>query len=165
VEGDGGRYDQVKRTTIGFTAVPSLVAGRVDAAVAFWNAEGVALRERGVDVREFRLDDYGAPSYPELMLTVRRETLHEIGELLTSVTSAIGAGNRAALADRDATVERFVALSGADEGLVRAQLAAIAPVLSRRVQVDRRALRAWARFDARYEILRAPPEIRRAFAF
>jgi putative hydroxymethylpyrimidine transport system substrate-binding protein len=160
VEGDGGDYDRVERTTIGFSAVPSLVAGRVDAVVAFWNAEGVALRQRGLRTREFRLDDYGAPSYPELVLVARREGLTET---LASLTGAIAAGNRAALADRPATVARMVELSGADEGLVRAQVAAIAPVLSRDLRLDRRALEAWARFDARYGILRSRPDIRRAF--
>jgi putative hydroxymethylpyrimidine transport system substrate-binding protein len=163
VEGDGGDYERVRRTTIGFTAVPSLVSNRVDAVVAFWNAEGVALRERGVAVREFRLDDYGAPRYPELVLAVRRESLHQIGEVLASALGVIQWGNRAALADREGTVERMVELSGADEPLVRAQLDAIAPVLSRTLRLDRRELRAWARFDARYGILESPPDVRAAF--
>ncbi len=71
VEHDGGDYSKVKRTTIGFTAVPSLIAGKVDAVVAFWNAEGVALRAARRATREFRVDDYGAPRYPELVLAVR----------------------------------------------------------------------------------------------
>ena len=37
--------DDVERVTIGFAAVPSLAAGRIAAATAFWNAEGVELRE------------------------------------------------------------------------------------------------------------------------
>jgi len=160
VEGDGGDYDRVQRTTIGFSAVPSLVAGRVDAVVAFWNAEGVALRERGVRTREFRLDDYGAPSYPELVLVAPR---NGVSETLVGRMSAIAAGNRAALADRAATVDRMVELSGADEPLVRAQVAAIAPVLSRDLRLDRKALEAWARFDARYGILDRPPDVDRAF--
>ena len=51
VEHDGGSFERVRRVTIGFSAVPSLIAGRVDAVVSFWNAEGVALRERGVGLR------------------------------------------------------------------------------------------------------------------
>jgi putative hydroxymethylpyrimidine transport system substrate-binding protein len=163
VEGDGGDFNRVKRTTIGFTAVPSLIAGRVDAAVAFWNAEGVALRQRGVRTREFRLDDYGAPSYPELVLVARRESLHQIGEVLAWALDLIAEGNRKALRDRDATVERMVELSGADAGLVRAQVEAIAPVLSRSLRLEPRTLRAWARFDARYGILDAEPDVRAAF--
>jgi putative hydroxymethylpyrimidine transport system substrate-binding protein len=58
----------VRRVTIGFNAVASLAAGRVDAATAFWNAEGVQLEEMGVPTREFRVDEFGAPRYPELVV-------------------------------------------------------------------------------------------------
>src|SRR5687768_14469297 len=55
VASDGGDPSAVERTTIGFDSVAALGAGRVDAATAFWNAEGVALRELGVPTREFRV--------------------------------------------------------------------------------------------------------------
>ena len=40
--------DSVRRVTIGFTAVPALAAGKVGAATAFWNAEGVELGRLGI---------------------------------------------------------------------------------------------------------------------
>ena len=43
VRGDGGDPGGVREVTIGFQAVPALLAGRVAAATGFWNAEGVAL--------------------------------------------------------------------------------------------------------------------------
>jgi putative hydroxymethylpyrimidine transport system substrate-binding protein len=58
----------VDRVTIGFNAVAQLAAGKIDAATAFWNAEGVQLRELGIPTREFRVDEFGAPRYPELLL-------------------------------------------------------------------------------------------------
>jgi putative hydroxymethylpyrimidine transport system substrate-binding protein len=163
VEDDGGQFEGVRRVTIGFSAVPSLIAGRVDAVVSFWNAEGVALRERGVDTREFRVDDYGAPRYPELVLAVTRETLDERSELVDSMLTELRKGTRAALSDRAATIEELVRVSGADEPLVRAQLAAIAPALEPPLRLDRDALEGWARFDARFGILRKPPDVRQAF--
>ena len=42
--------------TIGFNAVSSLAAGKVDAATGFWNAEGVTLRRQGVPIRIFKVD-------------------------------------------------------------------------------------------------------------
>ena len=47
VSADGGDPAAVERVTIGFNAVSSLAAGKVDAATGFWNAEGVALRQPG----------------------------------------------------------------------------------------------------------------------
>jgi len=159
VEHDGGDYSKVKRTTIGFTAVPSLIAGKVDAVVAFWNAEGVALRQRGVQTREFRVDDYGAPRYPELVLAVKRDSLGKVDQVLAK----LAAGTRAALADRKATIDQLVKVSGADEPLVRAQLEAVAPALLPPIRLDRSALEGWARFDARFGILEHRPDVNRAF--
>jgi NitT/TauT family transport system substrate-binding protein/putative hydroxymethylpyrimidine transport system substrate-binding protein len=163
VEHDGGDYGNVRKVTIGFSAVPSLIAGRVDAVVSFWNAEGVALRERGVRTREFRVDDYGAPRYPELVLAVTRETLDERAELVDRMLDEIAAGTEAALRDRGETVTKLVRASGADEPLVRAQLAAVGPALSPPVTLDREALEGWAGFDERFGILREAPDLDSAF--
>ena len=164
VDDDGGDFDRVRRVTIGFSAVPSLIAGRVDAVVSFWNAEGVALRERGVRTREFRVDEHGAPRYPELVLITKRENLREMGESLARAIDALAAGTRAALTDRDAAVDDLVEASGADEPLVRAQLTAVAPALRPPMRLDREALRGWARFDARFGILERQPDVDAAFA-
>jgi putative hydroxymethylpyrimidine transport system substrate-binding protein len=163
VEDDGGDFDRVRRVTIGFSAVPSLIAGRVDAVVSFWNAEGVALRERGVRTREFRVDDHGAPRYPELVLVTERENLRRMREPLARTIDALAAGTRAALANRDATVDDIVEASGADEPLVRAQLAAVAPALRPPMRFNREALEGWARFDARFGILEREPDVDAAF--
>jgi putative hydroxymethylpyrimidine transport system substrate-binding protein len=163
VEDDGGDFDRVGRVTIGFAAVPSLIARRVDAVVSFWNAEGVALRQQGVPTREFRVDEHGAPRYPELVLVTERETLSQRPELVEDVLGTVAAGTRAALADRGAAVAELVDASGADEQLVRAQLAAIAPALRPPVRLDREALQEWAEFDARFGILERPPDVERAF--
>jgi putative hydroxymethylpyrimidine transport system substrate-binding protein len=163
VEDDGGDFGQVERVTIGFSAVPSLIAGRVDAVVSFWNAEGVALRERGVRTREFRVDEYGAPRYPELVLVTERDTLEQRRPLVEDVLAALADGTRAALADRDAAVEDLVEASGADEPLVRAQLAAVAPALRPPIRLDRAALEGWADFDVRFGILERRPQLERAF--
>ena len=163
VEHDGGDYDRVKKVTIGFSAVPSLIAGRVDAVVSFWNAEGVALRERGIDTREFRVDDYGAPRYPELVLVVNRQTLEEHERLVDDMLGAIAEGTERALRNRDETVQTLVRASGADEPLVRAQLKAVAPALEPPVQLNQAALEGWARFDERFGILRRTPDVSEAF--
>jgi putative hydroxymethylpyrimidine transport system substrate-binding protein len=163
VEHDGGDYSKVKRTTIGFSAVPSLIAGKVDAVVAFWNAEGVALRQRGVDIHEFRVDDYGAPRYPELVLAVRGATLRRRPDDVRATLDGLRHATIVALRDREATIARLVEASGADEELVRAQLDAVAPALLPPMRLDRAALEGWARFDARFGILERQPDVDEAF--
>jgi putative hydroxymethylpyrimidine transport system substrate-binding protein len=74
-----GRLDpsSVHRVTIGFNAVADLAAGKVDAATAFWNAEGVQLQQMGIPIREFRVDQFGAPRYPELVVATRGSPTHD----------------------------------------------------------------------------------------
>lgn len=163
VEHDGGDFERVRRTTIGFAAVPSLIAGKVDGVVSFWNVEGVALRTRGVRTREFRVDRYGAPRYPELVVATTARTLHERPELVDDVVATLADGTRAALADRDATVADVAKAAAADEPLIRAQLDAIAPALLPPLRLDRTALEGWADFDARFGILRERPDVAAAF--
>jgi putative hydroxymethylpyrimidine transport system substrate-binding protein len=69
--------DAVERQTIGFQAVPLLAAGKLDAATAFWNAEGVDLARQGIPIREFRVDEFGAPQYPELIVATASKTGNE----------------------------------------------------------------------------------------
>ena len=66
--------NDVHRVTIGFNAVADLAAGKIDAATAFWNAEGVELRQMGIPTREFRVDQFGAPRYPELLVVANPGT-------------------------------------------------------------------------------------------
>jgi NitT/TauT family transport system substrate-binding protein/putative hydroxymethylpyrimidine transport system substrate-binding protein len=164
VEADGGRAERVRTTTIGFSAVPALVTGRVAAATAFWNAEGVALRERGVVTREFRIGEDAAPRYPELVLVVRRETLDRDRERVEAAVAALRAGTEAALRDPRPALAAIARASSADPGLVRAQFEAVRPALAPPVRLDRRSLEAWADFAERFGILRSRPEVERAFA-
>jgi putative hydroxymethylpyrimidine transport system substrate-binding protein len=164
VESDDGDFSKVRRTTIGFSAVPSLVAGKVDAVVTFWNAEGVALRERGVRTREFRVDEFGAPRYPELVVAVTRKTLDERLDLVRDLVAALAEGTEEALEDRAASVRKIAAESGGDPDLVRAQLDAIAPAFRPPLRLDPEQLRAWARFDAEFGILRRAPDIEQSFS-
>ena len=165
VEDDGGDFDEVDRVTIGFGAVANLLAGKVDAATAFWNAEGVVLRERGLETREFRVDDFGAPRYPEVVLVVRRETLDERRDDITAAVNAIADGTEAALADPEATVKEIAQASESDEDLVRAQVEAITPAMSPPLVLRRDAVEGWARFASEFGILERAPDVDRAFEF
>jgi NitT/TauT family transport system substrate-binding protein/putative hydroxymethylpyrimidine transport system substrate-binding protein len=159
VEHDGGDYDEVRTTTIGFSAVPSLAAGRVDAVVTFWNAEGVTLRRQGVPTRQFRVDRYGAPRYPELVVATTSERLADDSDLLEDTVEALAEGTDAALDDRRRTVREIAAASDSDRELVAAQLAAVAPALEPPLELDTDALKAWAAFDAEFGILEREPDV------
>jgi putative hydroxymethylpyrimidine transport system substrate-binding protein len=161
---DGADYNAVKQVTIGFAAVSRLLTKRVDAVPAFWNAEGVALKQKGMDVREFRVDDYGAPPYPEVVLITSRRTLEQHADRLRATLRAIDAGLQDTLADpAAATAVIAKAAETNDTQLVRAQLDAVRPVFARGLRLDRAVLDRWATFDARIGIVDQRPDVDKAF--
>ncbi|MEA2322027.1 MAG: putative hydroxymethylpyrimidine transport system substrate-binding protein [Solirubrobacteraceae bacterium] len=166
VEGDGGDASRIREVTIGFQAVSSILSRRVDAVPVFWNAEAVALRERGVRIREFRVEDYGAPPYPEVVLVTARRTLQRKRAVVAGAVAAIGDGVRSVLARPEPAVRQVAQAAGqADLDLVRAQMRALRPVIVPPMRLGRPVLERWARFDERFGIVRRRPDVDRAFAF
>jgi putative hydroxymethylpyrimidine transport system substrate-binding protein len=163
LDGDGASLRRVKRVTIGFAAVPSLVEGKVDAVPAFWNAEGVVLRRRGVPIREFRVERFGAPRYPEVVVFTSRRTLERRRAAIEGTVKALRAGVEDVLAHPEPAVRQIARIGNSEPGLVRAQLRAVAPLFRPALVLDRRALEAWARFDVRFGVLHRKPDIDRAF--
>src|SRR3954454_686819 len=104
LDGDGADPRRVKRVTIGFAAVPSLIEGKVDAVPAFWNAEGVVMRRRGVPIHEFRVERFGAPRYPEVVLFASRRTVHRKLALIGGLVRPIPQGVNDVLAHPDPAV-------------------------------------------------------------
>ena len=172
VRGDGGDPARVKRATIGFEAVPSVVSGKVAAAIGFWNAEGVALTSRRPGTRVFRLDAYGAPRYPELLLVATSETLRERGDAVLAFVRATTAGYAAvastARGDDDEAVRALRAGSddrSIDPETTGQQLAAVKPAFrgtgGEPVALDRGELRTWAAWEARVGITKRAPDVDR----
>jgi putative hydroxymethylpyrimidine transport system substrate-binding protein len=158
--GDPGLVDEV---TIGFNAIASLAAGKVAAATGFWNAEGVALRRQGVPIRVFKVNRYGAPPYPELILTTSRQTLDDDPALVRSVVDATRRGYAFAVRN---PAQALDGLLGADPALDRAeqqaQLDALLPDLHP-APFDPAVLRAWSGWDVAHGLLRRPVDISQAF--
>jgi ABC-type nitrate/sulfonate/bicarbonate transport system substrate-binding protein len=168
VQGAGGDPDAVKQTTIGFEAVKALLAGRVAAATAFWNVEGVALKAKRPGIREFRVDRYGAPAYPELVLTVTRETLQDDTPLVRAAIRALQRGYGVAQEDPDSAVSAMLdAERGLDRADLAAQLDAVAPEFTAGAEAFGElrpgVLEKWSEWDAEFGILKAPIDVERAF--
>jgi NitT/TauT family transport system substrate-binding protein/putative hydroxymethylpyrimidine transport system substrate-binding protein len=163
VAADGGDPDEVDEVTIGFNAVSSLAAGKVDAATGFWNAEAIALRQQGLPVRVFKVDRFGAPPYPELILTTSRKTLEAKPELADAVVNATRRGY--AFTERKPT-EALDDLLAADPALEQAdqeaQLKALMPVLQPK-PFDPAALTAWASWDLQHGLLEKKLDVEEAF--
>jgi putative hydroxymethylpyrimidine transport system substrate-binding protein len=168
VQGDGGDPDKVETTTIGFQAVKALLAHRVDAATAFWNVEGVALKARRPATREFRVDQYGAPPYPELVLCATRVTLDDKRPVLDATIRALQRGYNEAQVDPESAVSALVqANPDVDRAAAAAQLDAVAPSFTAGAdyygQLRQDVLEKWAAWDLKFGIVRKPIDVGRSF--
>lgn len=163
VAADGGDPALVERVTIGFNAVSALAAGKVDATTGFWNAEGVALRQRGVPVRIFKVDRYGAPPYPELVIAATRETIRNDADTVEALIAATARGYELAVERPQTALDDLLA---ADPSLDRAdqaaQLRALRPDLHP-APFDPEVLGEWAAWDLEYGLLERSLDVDVAF--
>jgi NitT/TauT family transport system substrate-binding protein/putative hydroxymethylpyrimidine transport system substrate-binding protein len=163
VSADGGDPAAVEQVTIGFNAVSSLAAGKVDAATGFWNAEGVALREQGIPIRIFKVDRYGAPPYPELVLATSRRTLDDDPELAEAVVNATRRGYASVARKPEQALDALLSANPAlDRAEQQAQLDALLPDL-RPAPFDPRTLREWSAWDVTHGLLSRPVVVGKAF--
>jgi putative hydroxymethylpyrimidine transport system substrate-binding protein len=169
VDGDGGNGRDLARVSIGFNAVAAVLSGRVDAATAFWNVEGVALRRRRPRARVFHVEDYGAPAYPELVVATMRQTLDDRPGLVRDTVRALRRGYEEALADPAFAESALVDAGAGDRGDVARQLDAVQDVFvadaPRFGVFSRPVLERWARWEAARGLVDQPPDVARAFAF
>jgi putative hydroxymethylpyrimidine transport system substrate-binding protein len=168
VSGAGGDPRKVRTVTIGFDAVPALLAGRVAAATAFWNDEGVTLQRRRPGFHVFRVDAYGAPSYPELVLCATRSSLSRDPALARALVRALVRGYGVTLADpRRSAADLEAQVTGLDPNLVASELAVEEPAFraadGRFGELDQAALRRWARWEVRFGIVSRLPDVARMF--
>jgi len=169
VRGDGGDPGRVRKVTIGFQAVPALLSGRVSAATGFWNAEGVALQRRRPATHVFRVDEYGAPSYPELVLVTTPKTLRAHRERIAATVAALRRGYEATLKQPAAAVSALTsAAPGVDGAAAARELAAVAPAFTAAGRpfgdLDPQTLRTWAAWEQRFGIVKTRPDVARLFA-
>jgi NitT/TauT family transport system substrate-binding protein/putative hydroxymethylpyrimidine transport system substrate-binding protein len=163
VSADGGNPTRVRRVTIGFNAISSLAAGKVDAATGFWNAEGVALRRQGVPIRIFKVNRYGAPPYPELVLVATRKTVEGKPGLVRSLLAATTKGYELAVRRPERALDDLLAeVPGLDRAEQQAQLDVLRPDL-RPLPFEPAVLHAWAAWDLEHGLIERPLDVSKAF--
>jgi len=169
VSGARGAPEKVRRTTIGFDAVRALLARKVDAATAFWNVEGVALNAARPRIREFRVDDFGAPAYPELVLVAQRTTLQDSPALVQATVTGLRRGYREViLGPEEAGGVLVDHVDGLDRKVVQRQLDAVLPAFTANGNafgaLNVPALRKWAVWEQRFGLTKKRPDVARMFA-
>lgn len=163
VAADGGDPARVKRVTIGFNAVSALAAGKVDAATGFWNAEGVALRRQGIPIRVFKVERYGAPAYPELVLVASKDTIDRDPHLVEGMIKGTTRGYEFVDEHPDAGLDDLLAaVPSLDRAEQEAEMRAALPDLHPYSFLSSR-LEEWAAWDLKHGVLKRPLDVERAF--
>jgi NitT/TauT family transport system substrate-binding protein/putative hydroxymethylpyrimidine transport system substrate-binding protein len=166
VQHDGGDYGSIRQVTIGFAAVSALLGRKVAAVPAFWNVEGIVLKERGRRFREFRIDDYGAPRFPEVVLVTTTAFLKAHRSRVAATLDAIRDGAADVRQHPDPAVREIARESGgAGLGLTRAQFAALKPIVDPQLTLHRPVLDQWAAWLVKVGQVQRAPDIGGAFAF
>ena len=161
----GSTTADVETVTIGFDAVPTLLAGKLDAATAFWNAEGVTLARAPADARVPRRSSSAPPPIPSWSWPPRAERLEADRASIEAAVAAIAAGYRATAEDPDAALaDLLAAVPGLDADEQRAQLeAAGRGVRQTRAPSTWRRSRSGPSGRSTHGIVDRAPDIRAAF--
>jgi ABC-type nitrate/sulfonate/bicarbonate transport system substrate-binding protein len=170
VKGAGGDPDAVRKTTIGFNAIASMISGKVAGATAFWDVEGLALKAKEPGTVEFRVDEFGAPAYPELVLVVNRTTLQDSPDLVRATVTALRRGYGFTLNDADSSASDVVSeVPDADRTQVLDEINVLTEVFLGPTNtpggLDRSVLEQWSKWEAQFGITRKPPVVADTFAF
>jgi putative hydroxymethylpyrimidine transport system substrate-binding protein len=123
--------DDVKAVNVGFGLLPALLGGSAQAMLGgFSNVEGVDLRERGKAPVVTPVDKLGVPTYDELVLVARRQSLEEDPERFRLFLAALARGTRAAVAQPGAATEAITeANPDLEPKLAAAEVKATLPLL------------------------------------
>ena len=99
----------VKVTNVGASLLPAMLSGKVDATLAaFWNVEGVELRQRGQRPWIVPVSRLGVPDYDELVLVANSDKLDDQRDDLRLFISALSRGARAARSDPRAAADALL---------------------------------------------------------
>lgn len=163
VAGDGGDPEGVDEVTIGFNAVTSLAAGKVDAATGFWNAEAVEAERKGIPLRVFKVDEYGAPHYPELILTTTRKELESEPAMVEDMVAATRRGYNFTVSEPQRALGDLLAANPSlERGDQQAQLKALLPELKPK-PFDQAVLKEWSAWASEHELLPEPADVAKTF--
>jgi ABC-type nitrate/sulfonate/bicarbonate transport system substrate-binding protein len=129
VRHDGADPASVRLVNVGFNTAQEVIAGNVDAAFGFWNQDAVEVEQRQ-PVSVLRLDAFGAPAYPELVVFVRAETLVRDPGMVRAFLRAASRGYEDALNSPDAALASMASeVEGETLAGLRPFFGAVSPVL------------------------------------
>jgi putative hydroxymethylpyrimidine transport system substrate-binding protein len=112
---DGADPKKAKFMNIGYNQVQSLAAGQIDAVIGFWSQEAIMFGQQSKDKAVvIRLEDFGFPKFPEIVLFCREDYLKKNPEIVRAFLAASSEGMKYSIANEQAAM---IALARHIEGM------------------------------------------------
>ena len=103
---DGADPSKARFMNIGYNQVQSLAAGQIDAVIGFWSQEAILYAQQGKEKPVvIRLEDFGFPKFPEIVLFCRQDFLKKNPELVRNFLAAVNKGMQYSFANEDASLK------------------------------------------------------------
>lgn len=162
--------EDVKAVNVGFGLIPALLSGKAQAMLGgYSNVEGIDLRERGKEPVVTPVDKLGVPTYDELVLVARRQSLEEDPEKFRLFLAALARGTAVAVERPGAATDAVTAANkDLEPKLTAAEVKATLPLLGAGTQgqpygyMDPQAwetFAGWMRDNGLIEALPKPSEM------
>jgi putative hydroxymethylpyrimidine transport system substrate-binding protein len=119
----------VKEINVGANLVPAMLSGRVDATLgAYWNYEAIQLAQLHKHPNVIHVEDVGVPTYDELVVVVRKNTIVNHPDVVRRFVQALARGYESVRRNPQQGVANLVrASSGLDPKLQLASVRATLP--------------------------------------
>ncbi len=106
MQADGGDSGKVKLVNVGFDLVPALISGRVDAIIGGYDVhESILAEQQGHPVNVMHVQDWGVPSYYELVLVASEKTVKDKSAMVDKFVHAMIQGYNAASDNHKAALD------------------------------------------------------------
>ena len=132
LEADGLTRDDVELVDVGFALSQALMAGTVDAVIgAYWTHELIVMENEGHPANVILPDDWGVPTYYELILVASEETIRDRPELVEKFVRAFVKGYEQALSDPQGSIDSLLKTNPdaqIDEAVDRAGVELLVPL-------------------------------------
>jgi len=147
---------------VGFTIVPSLVAGKVDAIMGpFKTYETVEMQHRGYQAGYFELEQWGIPDYDELIFVCGAKVLKEKEKLIKEFSMAVDRGIAYSRANPEKALEKyFKAVPEADRKTETEAFKLTLPYFSQNQKHDIRRWQRFADFSLKHGLVDRPVDIK-----
>ncbi|HEX3362323.1 MAG TPA: ABC transporter substrate-binding protein, partial [Solirubrobacterales bacterium] len=129
----------------------------------FWNDEAVEAKRQGIPLRVFKVDEFGAPRYPELVLTTTRKELEAEPELVEDMVQATTEGYEFTEKNPSKALDDLIAANPSlEKDDTEAQLNVLLPALHPE-PFKEPVLKEWAAWATSHELLPKPLDVKSAF--